>query len=326
MKRIGFIASAALLTTLSSAQAAVISKVSGSILSVTGTDSADDVSIVQDDDNDVLTVYDTATPITTVPSHQIKKIYVNLQDGDDAFFYGTPNGAKRVDFDKKVKIDLGAGNDDALIDFRGGGIGGKVVIFAKLDIQVKAGDGDDELVTHFNQMQGAAVSLSADMGNGDDTFFGGIWGDLSQGANVKFDVRGNKGYDSLSMWNTFDNSAYSYDSIDINNSTLDIHLDGGDQDDQLSVLQSGQINSRYKLRIDAGTGADTAGAYIALQPGSVGNVQAQVKGQGGDDNLDLEIVDNSGGFISSLKGTIDGSGGTDTCTATPNVTKLSCEL
>jgi len=75
------------------------------------------------------------------------------------------------------------------------------------------------------------------MGNGDDTFFRGIRGDLSRGSNVKFDVRGNKGYDSLSMWNTFDNAAYSYDSIDINDSTLDIHLDVGDHDDQLSVFE-----------------------------------------------------------------------------------------
>jgi hypothetical protein len=320
----------AILGTFSAAHAAVTVHPSGSILSVKGDDSANIVRIVQDDKNDSLQVYDDATLIGSYSSFKIKKIFVDMQDGNDFLSYTAPNGADYLDYEKQVKIDLGNGDDECWIDLRGGGIGGHIILRAKLDFQVKAGDGNDQLYTHFNEKQGSSLNLKADMGNGDDTFFGGLWGDVNGGAKVKLDVRGNKGYDDMSFWNTFDNRAYSYSSIDIaSDSSVEIDMDGGDQDDpHVGVTQSGQIKGKYKLKIDTGTGNDAGGAYINLTPYSSGNVQAEVKGQGGNDDLSLEIDDNSGGWMQFgyLKGTLNGSGGTDTCTATPNVTKLSCEL
>jgi len=66
-----------------------------------------------------------------------------------------------------------------------------------------------------------------------------------------------------------------------------------------------------------------------IDSGSTGSVKARVDGNKGDDNLTLNVIDNSGGAgastLSALKALIDGGKGFDTCVHTSNVVVKRCE-
>jgi hypothetical protein len=298
--------------------------VGGHILQVHGDAGNNNVQIVQNDQANTLTV--TADgQVSTFSSSQIDKIDVDLKDGNDYFWYGLATGKDFV-YSKQAKIKLGKGNDEAWLEFRGGGIGGSAWLYGNLDITVDAGKGDDNLIAHFNGKHGGALNVHALMGDGNDKAFVNLWGDVSGGAKVLFDLQGGKGDDQMSTWDTFDNRAYQYSNIDIlGDSAATIKMDGGQGNDKLGALYSGRVYGKLTLQENGGKGDDEVSAEVFLQAGSTGAFDGKLQGDKGNDKLDFQLHNLAGNTVSILSALLDGGKGTDACTATANVTKVNCE-
>lgn len=296
----------------------------GHTLVIKGDNTNNIVSLVQNDTtNKLKVVCDGQTTIFS--SNQITKIKVDLKGGDDKFGYDLAAGTS-YSYGKDINIKLGNGHDEAFIDFRGGGIGGTSWLLSSLDIKIDAGKGNDDLVAHFNGKHGGHLNVYAKMGDGNDEAFVSLWGDVTGGADVLFDIKGNKGNDWLHSWNTFDNKAYSYGSIDItHDSTVTMKMDGGCDQDKVSILYSGEVDGKLTLKENGGKGHDEVSAVVYLKPTSAGSLSAHLFGDKGNDKLDFELVDNSGGAVDILAAVLHGNQGFDTCTATPNVAVFGCE-
>jgi hypothetical protein len=310
----------------------------GNTLVIRGDAAANVVSITQNDPANTLTIV--ADGVTQVfDSTQITRLDVDLKAGDDHFFWDLATG-KDFFRSKEASILLGDGTDEAWLDFRGGGIGGTSRLFGNLNVTVNGGLGDDDLVAHFNGKDGGLLKLTAVMYAGDDNAFTNLWGDVTGGANVTFDLRGGAGVDTLHSWNTFDNRASSWVSIDVAlGSAVTILMDGGVGDDTVSVDHfSGAIDGRLTIDLHGGLGNDQVRADVLLTDGT-GTLDAKVQGDAGDDHLSFALTDDSDLWITLpgrgpihiigvriVSALMDGGADFDhNDYATPNVTVVSCE-
>jgi hypothetical protein len=311
------------------------------MLVIVGDGAANKVTVTQNDQADTLTVV--ADGVTKVyRSSQIDQIGVDLKGGSDYFWYGLAAGSNFLDLGKKVTVNLGAGNDQAWLDFRGNG--GPARLLGTLDVTVYGGAGNDEMFGNFPAVANdniifrspvpagdfarqhiGALNVTALMGDGDDNASVNLWGNVTGGARVSLDLQGGNGNDSLNTWATF-NGGYNRIGIDYF-SAVTINMDGGAGSDSLYALYGGQLNGRLTLRENGGQGNDTLTAEVHLMPGSTGSFDGEVLGGAGDDRMSFQLFVSPPSRVRVINALMDGGEGIDTKAATtPNVTVRSCEL
>lgn len=304
------------------------------ILTITGDDNANIVQIVQNDNQNKLTVIADGVQ-TDFASDQVLKVVANLKGGDDLLTYQLGGGS---DFKKAkdIQIDLGAGNDRANLDFASNGAGGQAEIEKNLNINVLGQAGNDQLDAFFGKVENVAVNLTGNMGFGDDKFFAELKGDLDFAAKVKIDMEDVNnvvlpigGLNRVVLLGGNDQFRVKADAdVDIDdNAALDVTLKGFDGIDNLSVTTRGEVDGQLKVLLDGEDGGDLVLADITLDAGSDGTVDAKVLGGNDNDIVALRIIDNSNGQASLVQALLDGGAGdNDGCVKTANVLDINCEV
>src|SRR5262245_25342394 len=150
-------------------------------LKIKGDAQANHVTIVQNDTLDTLKVYEEVAShnvlIANLTSSRISAVKVSLEAGNDVLWYGLDAGTGNK-FTKRVDVSLGDGNDECDLEFGGGVAGGFKTLEASLDFNVYGKAGADTLFAAFGAKKGGHLKLFADMGDGDDSAYADMWGDI----------------------------------------------------------------------------------------------------------------------------------------------------
>jgi hypothetical protein len=304
----------------------------GHTLVITGDGSANNVAIEVNDVANTLTVTCDGES-STYTSSSITKLMVDLKGGNDNLWMGLAPGSHNA-FTKKAIITLGAGDDTATLDFWHG-IGEDVLLQGSLDIEVYGNSGADVLDADFGHKHGGSLKLYASLGAGEDQAFARMWGDITGGADVLFDLRGGSDNDLLNTWNTYDNAESAYGAIDItHDSSFTINLKGGSGADQLFGTYAGELDGDLVIRMAGGDGNDTIkmaqsdNGGIHLADGSSGSVDAIFTGGTGNDYMAVTLNEDPNGNVDLLNALMDGGSGFDTWNwldTTSNMTKQGFE-
>lgn len=100
---------------------------------------------------------------------------------------------------------------------------------------------------------------------------------------------------------------------------------GGAGDDTITATVAGEIDGYLAIGLGGGNGADTVSGEIDVAADSTGSVVAAVAGGFGDDDLTLNITGDGLETLDQLIGVMTGGPGTDSGTATDNVTQFGIE-
>lgn len=304
----------------------------GTALIITGDNNVNDVAIIQDDANNTLTVLCDGAAPQVFSSSLIKSISTDLKGGDDNLWWGLAPGSN-FQFEKGAYLATGDGNDEIELSFWHG-IGNPALIQSSLGIVVDAGEGDDILNANFARKHGGNLTLLAKMGAGNDEAYARIWGNITGGAKVKFDLQGGSGDDLLSTWNTYNNELDAYGSIKVSSdSQFQINMNGGSNDDHIYLTYAGELDGKLILNVYGGMGNDVVraaeddGGGIYLQAGSFGELDAKFEGNQGNDSMALTVKENLGSSV-DVNALLDGGQDWDFCdygNTTSNVTKVAFE-
>jgi hypothetical protein len=193
-------------------------------------------------------------------------------------------------------------------------------------VDLDAGGGNDVVVFEFSSNIRAESfhRFGFDLGAGNDTFRGNwVFGtelprvQVNEQMAVDISVDGQQGNDNIVM-NWVELVAPLRTPFGARRQTL-LDLDGGHGNDNISLDFRGAIlnGEAVDAVIRGGGGEDAIRALFQLDPWSTGRLKAEVHGEGGDDDLALEIfgADN----LAELLALLDGGLGRDRAKVTPNV-------
>jgi hypothetical protein len=292
------------------------------VLTVTGDGARNTVTILQNDSANTIQVTSEDGAEGTFTSSQVQQINVNLHGGDDFLEWRLVKGTD-LQYAKAAAIDLGAGMDQAFLTF-GGGVGGAGAVRADLDIDVYGGSEADDLFAAFGPKTGGRLDLYADMGGGNDEAYADMWGDMTAGAQVRFDLFGGADHDTVASGNVFDSATGLWNDVDIAaGASLTLNLSGGTGTDSVTATYKGRLDGNLGLTANGDAGDDTVTARILLQAGGRGTFTGKVNG-GSDfirDSLVFDLNDRSGGAAINAE-VNPGLLGQDTVAATPGIVRI----
>ncbi|MEX2173335.1 MAG: hypothetical protein WD872_03175 [Pirellulaceae bacterium] len=232
----------------------------------------------------------------------IDRVVVQTMKGNDSVSY-TLTG--ELINSRSLDINLGDGNDDAVFDFMAG------VASPELRVNVLGQAGKDAVAADFGAVTGTNVSLSANLGKGNDSLDLVLSEGLFDDAALRVNARGGDGNDFL---NVSADAQVHIDSLAL----LDLNLLGDAGADRITVDYLGALDGDLLLRAAGGKGNDAVAVHLDLDPGSAGLVSARVLGDAGNDNLKLKIWNAED--LASIDALLDGGAGRDTFSTTANVT------
>ncbi len=273
--------------------------VSGQSVTVTGTDSNDDVEIVFSPDKIAISG-DHGTKIkfngvvsdqADLPSGTVAKdLVVNMKGGNDSVRIVTDESNGNVrQIGRDLKIDMGSGNDHLVVTTETGSlsIGGR--------LNVTLGAGDDCFIG--GQYDAIREALYGDGNPSHDQFR--VQGDVS--------VQGNAGNDKIGLAGMQIGGKLSLDGGDQNdvmglselNISGNLEVKGGNGNDDFA---SEQLNIQGKTNMELGNGDDR----VAFEGGRTGQSQMDVNLSLGAGNDELAIASDI-----TVNGKLDGGSGRD---------------
>jgi hypothetical protein len=305
----------------------------GQTLVIKGDAGNDSISIVQNDANDTLIV--SMTGMVTgeqngmakrgkqvFKSSQITQIVIDTGAGNDTVSYELGANAN-FRFGKIFNINLGSGDD--VLQFETGNqvmaamgsiasvsgssdtstsprvTSANLAVESFLKLTVDAGSGNDQVTINLSELRKRAnVAVSAQLGDGDDTFSLVSAGPIRSGSTLRVDVDGGTGNDSIytSIRGTVEAGAFA-----------GITVRGSQGDDQLTTDFAALLLGKSQLKLLGGQGDDQVHITGALPAGSLGTVLVQAYGEQGDDVMDCNFwpapethVDASHSIISGGEG------------------------
>ncbi len=206
----------------------------------------------------------------------------------------------------QISGQLGNGDDSVQLDFG-------TILDSTVGINVTEGQGADQMTVNLGEILQGDVNVQGNLGAGDDNFAATLGGEVSGGSEVNLGVDGGAGMDAIDLIAS---------GIDIEAGALVLaSFKGGQGDDAISAIYDGVVSGMFAFSADGGAGIDTIAADLTADAGSIGSLLGSVKGGQGDDNLTLNLVDNSGtpSTLDDIAGIINSLQGTDTVVKTPNV-------
>jgi len=292
----------------------VTSVVSNGVLTVTGTEGADTVSVRATGDNR-FTVSDSQGEFTNV-----QRVVIDLRGGDDTLnldtaldmttsvqvLAGAGNDAVNVSYglaasssskpipmptsNLQLSIDLGAGNNRFQLVDNNGNSGG-----LNVSVQLNGGAGNDDVNLSLNRIQlGGKFTFNANLGEGSNTLAANALV-VNERAAANFSITGGSADDrvTLNLGNLASGAKVSVNAnLGGGNDTLDqtfariagdaslgIGAQLGDGDDRFSLGIQSDEGSRPTVNLDGGTGFDTADFQVngAVIQATITNVE-QVTG------------------------------------------------
>jgi len=151
------------------------------------------------------------------------------------------------------------------------------------DIRVITNGGADQVLYNLNVAltMGQGRRLFVDLGAGND-FFGASFADsLQPNTNMQIVAKGGSGRDRLSV----DAGAVFIPDT----ATLNVNLQGGDDQDIVNLNFSGVVSGFVFLHADAGAGFDAINNNVTALPGSDGLLKTDVRGGPGPDRVRMFV-------------------------------------
>jgi hypothetical protein len=285
-------------------------------MTVRGDNQANQIAITDDGHGNISATIDGHTASGT----GIKHVVVEGRKGDDTISYTLTGVLVRKE---KLEFRLGQGTDQLTLDFTQGATA------AHLNIDVD-GSGADTISSTFGDLNNTDLDYNASLGRGAGTMTTALDGNILGTSHVHFNVHSGPGNDSVQF--------KAVGAPDPNNptgpplgvqvdarSTLAFNVDGGPGQDGIVLDYAGDLGGKLRIGLNGGRGADTITTNVTADTTSSGSVFARVHGGAGNDNLTLNVNDNSGGTLGSVNALLDGGAGTDTATDTSNVHVIHCE-
>lgn len=305
---------------------------SGGILTVTENNAANNVLIRQNDAANKLTVIcDNYTQ--DFASSAVTQVRINTLGGNDTINYQLLDEFSKA---KDIRIDAGFGSDTVAVDF-------SKEIHAALTISVQADVlgtapgtplsaatlGLDRLFANFAKIDSSPVTLTSNLGFGDDDASVKFLGDITGSSNVSVNLADRVDLKALNVvLARGGNDKLTVDAltdVDIDdNAKLNITIDGRDGNDIVDVKYQGELDGQLKAKIDGMNGTDVVSAVITAADDSEGTVDAAVHGGAGIDTVKLQILGDLN-ELAIVQALLDGGAGIDTCIKTANVTAINCE-
>lgn len=287
-------------------------------LQIVGDNSAEEVWITQNDDDNSLSV--SWYPIVTGPqelgmpmqSQQfnldgVDRIVVSLKGGDDRFTYSVQSGINFTG--REMLVDLGRGNDTVLFEFAGPtmvaflegdpvptGLGGDepvmwpidppatLTVSSDLSLVVLGGQGHDTVDIQLGQIaEDVNVNLLAHMGTGNDSANVTLHGRVSAGAFLGTYMMGTAGNDALGVYSGWNPSLSE-------GATMVTNLDGGEGRDTLEHFYNGYLGGTLITYLQGGLGKDTLSMIEQATWDSGGSSTVLVNGGIGNDTLTLQTA------------------------------------
>jgi hypothetical protein len=222
-----------------------------------------------------------------------------------AITFGAINGGS-IDLDNY----LGKGaNTTSNVAFTGAISGATISADLDAGTPTATATGTHGFVFQLGSVTNSRVSVAGCLGTGTASFEADLTGSL-QDSTVKIAGNG-KGTDQ-----------YTYNAKGVNvdaGSELDLHAGSGKADVNTSLTYEGVVAGKLNIDLNGGPTGNTESANVTLDAGSTGAVAAHERGGAGNDNLTLNVYDDSGGKLSSLVAVLNGEGGQDMLTHTSNV-------
>jgi|GEM_PF-6480533 len=267
-------------------------------LSITGTESADDVSIQQNDALGTLTVQTKQTDGSVRPqefaARSVARVFVNLAGRDDLFRFETIGGVRTG---KDLQLDLGAGDDTV----RMGWADEKSTERANLTTQIDAGAGNDAIGVRIGQLaKNVSATLIADRGAGNEGFVSKILNPSFDQSRVIIAATGGTGDDELAYWGSGRLSS---------GALVNLRFDGQSGNDSLNFKTQGRIDGRLTAQLIGGADDDDLSA-AAVKGSGVGHLNWVVDGGDANDSIKVELR-SEGSQSDTTPSNINGGAGDD---------------
>jgi hypothetical protein len=295
-------------------------------ITITGDAGNNNVQIIQNDTNNTFKVVADGVTHVFGQANKITDVHSQLKEGNDTFIYTVAGSAGFVN-KKNIFSAMGQGNDTCFFNFF-------TTLKADLSIDARGGDGNDIISARFGTLQNAHVNYLADGLGGDDYMALIFNGDLLGTSSVVADVRGGTGNDTLFM-RANDDFFHNHDGVDIAaGAKLAVTLEGNEDSDSIDAAYAGHVQGKLSLLAQGGDGADKIKESVTVFFASFGSVDALEDGGAGNDNLALNLQDNTRSFfhrngtLAHRQATMDGGLGFDHGVVTGNapVAKISVEF
>lgn len=239
--------------------------------------------------------------------NNVKSIQILGKGGNDQVFY-TLLG--KLTNPISISSDMADGNDKFTIEF------GRHELDAGIAVRISMGANDDKVFLNnlgqTNAGRGFDFQISGN-GNNDQINVGVVGRVFGQ---VNFNLSGNQDLDKINF-NAFNN-------IDVRaGSRLTVRSDDDTQFDF-----NGEVDGLLEIFLKGPSNEDKIAAGVTAQPdtnGITGVISGFVNGGSDDDNLTFIVNNNAGPFTTLAGLQINGEGGRDKCTFTPNIVPFGCE-
>jgi fibronectin-binding autotransporter adhesin len=179
---------------------------------------------------------------------------------------------------------------------------------AVTDVEVIGGSGGDTVTYSLTGDLAVARTVSADLGNGHDTFTANLAGNLLAGADLAIEALGKNGKDTLSFDGTGGVAA---------DAALALAFDGGNGMDAVTVDYAGLLDGSATFSVKGGNGKDELTGTVAADAASTGSLTAEWLGGNGVDTIGLDVT--GADALAALDASVNGGMGKDQVTTSDNV-------
>jgi hypothetical protein len=210
----------------------------------------------------------------------------------------------------QIVVNAGGGNDRLVYN-----LVGDLVTPRVLSANLGNGTNSFQAVLRRNILTGGDLTLNVQAGRGNDRLSAVVIGSLASGAGLHLNFNGGGGD------NVLDVAFAHFVNIDAG-ASIDLGLLGGGGSDRISTTYQGVMNGTLSVNSSGGRRSNVISQDIELQAGSTGTV-APSSVKGGPQPDRLQFIVHNPGTASANRNTIFG-GRFDDCFRTTNVVVTAC--
>jgi hypothetical protein len=280
---------------------------SGHILTLTGDNANDTITIRDDGHGDVTASIKSGSATKSISEKGVQGVVVHTGNGNDTVTYALTG---KMTTSRSLEIDLGKGDDQVAMNFSKG------VSAPGLNVKVNDGAGYDRVAAAFGSITNTTVNLNVNQGARIDSFFASFNGTIGGKAKVNVNSRSGSGYNGtdINMTSNIGSAA-----------AVTVNTVGGINSGTAHVNYAGQLDGKLTIKEQAGAGGDFLEADVTLRAGSNGTLSDTLLGGPGDDLL-VSQLKNYSTKMKSVHAAIDGGSGTDIALVSGKVSVSHAEV
>ncbi|MFL5338806.1 MAG: hypothetical protein ACJ8F7_01450 [Gemmataceae bacterium] len=254
----------------------------GNKLAIQADNAGSVISITDDGLGHVSASVTSAGGTVSTKGSNVTQIAVTGGEGNDRVYFALAGTLKTA---LKMDMDLGAGNDHASMDFYRG------ISNSAVNVNVRAGVGNDSVESIYGTMTDAAVSYKASLGTGNDASSVTLFNGLSGNSKATFDVAGDTGADRVDF-----NVMGKIDAA----AALKLHAENStDANDRVTIRYRGELDGTLTANVDKAASWYGVQSKFTLDAASTGSLTAVVRDATGAYGSTLTVTDHTAGPVAS---------------------------